>query len=251
MRSNRRRFLLAAPLAFALLSACAEQSGSVPDVPIADLTAEVPELDAVHEIMRPLWHDAFPAQDFMAIQEMVPQFEPLLAALDEAPLPGILRDEQAAWDAGKARLSESFAGLKSAAETGAEAEMLAYAEAFHGNYEGLVRIIRPLVPELDTFHQHLYGLYHHYGPGYDLEKIERSATDLFASVPALTDVQLPERLSEHQARFESAVRVLGESVDALLTSLEDPKRAEIEAAIENVHTTYTEAEGIFDEGGHG
>ena len=45
-------------------------------------------------------------------------------------------------------------------------------------YEGLVRIIRPPLPELEAVHQHLYGLYHYYGPGYDLEKIrERSHGD--------------------------------------------------------------------------
>ena len=68
------------PVAFTLavaatapLFACGERSGSVPEIPEAELVADVPELDAVHEVMAPLWHEAFPAQDFEAIAEAVPQ----------------------------------------------------------------------------------------------------------------------------------------------------------------------------------
>jgi hypothetical protein len=234
-----------------LLAACAEESGSVPEVPTSELTADVPELDAVHDIMRPLWHDAYPARDFAAIQEMVPQFEPLLAELDAVELPGIMREKQTGWDEGKQRLMGSFEGLKKAANTGNEAEMLAYAEAFHGNYEGLVRIIRPVVPELEAFHQHLYGLYHYYGPGYDLERIRQAAQEMAAAIPPLQGAQIPDRLSDHQAHFEMVVEALGESVGALMASLQDPRKAEVEAAIEAVHDAYGEVEAIFDEGSHG
>jgi hypothetical protein len=233
------------------LSGCGERSGSVPEVPASEVTAQVPELDAVHEIMQPLWHDAFPAKDFAAIQEMVPQFEPLLTALGAADLPGILREKQASWDEGKGRLMESFQGLKAAASSGNQAEMLAYAEAFHGNYEGMVRIIRPVIPELEAFHQHLYGLYHHYGPGYDLEKIRQAAKEMAAAIPPLQAAQIPERLAGHQAHFEMVVEALGESVGALMASLQAPNKAEVEAAIEAVHDAYGEVEGIFNEGSDG
>jgi len=250
MLGQKRVYILTITILL-LLAACTEQSGSVPEVPASELTADVPELDAVHDIMRPLWHDAFPAQDFAAIQEMVPQFEPLLAALDAVDLPGIMREKQAGWDEGKQRLMESFDGLTEAANTGNEAEMLTFAEAFHGNYEGLVRIIRPVVPELEAFHQHLYGLYHYYGPGYDLERIRQAAQEMAAAIPPLQGAQIPDRLSDHQAHFEMVVEALGESVGALMASLQDPLKAEVEAAIETVHDAYGEVEAIFDEGSHG
>ena len=233
------------------LGACSEPPGSVPEVPATELAAEVAELEAVHEIMAPMWHDAFPARDFAAIQEAVPQFEPLLGELDSAELPGILQDKQTTWDEGKVRLMESFGGLKTAAEAGDEDGMLAYAEAFHMNYEGLVRIIRPVLPELAAFHQLLYGLYHYYGPGYDLEKIEHSATEMAAAIPALQEAELPARLADHQAHFEMVVKTMGEAVGSLMATLDDPSRADIEAAIEAIHTAYQEAEGIFDNGSHG
>lgn len=232
-------------LAMVALSACAEQSGSVPEVPSEELTAQVAELEAIHEVMSPMWHEAFPAKDFAAIQAAVLEFEPLLLDLDAATLPGILQDKQARWDEGKARLLHSFQELKSAAHAGDEAGMLGSAEAFHMNYEAMVRIIRPVVPELDAFHQHLYGVYHYYGPGYDVEKIRGAANAMAAAVPPLEAAQLPARLEDRQADFEARVAELGDQVASLLIVLENPRREAVEEAIEAVHSAYEAVEAIF------
>ncbi|MBT8398430.1 MAG: hypothetical protein KJN92_15760 [Gemmatimonadetes bacterium] len=250
----KNRNLLIGPLlsaALFLIPGCQEESGSVPEVSEAELTAEVPELSAVHEFMQPLWHDAFPAKDFDAIRELVPQFEPSLTALDAVELPGILRDKQAGWDEGKANLQTAFDGLKAAVEAGDEEGMLGYAETFHMLYEGLVRIVRPPLPELEAVHQHLYGLYHHYGPGYDLEKIRRAATDMAAAIPALQEAELPSRLADHQGHFEMVVTELGEAVGGLMAVLDDPSRSEVDAAIDAIHSAYEEIDGIFTNGSHG
>jgi hypothetical protein len=229
-----------------LLPACGdERPGSVPDVSEEEITARVAELEAIHEIMQPVWHEAFPARDFAAIQEAVPEFEARLAALDAVQLSGILQDKKSRWDQQKALLMASFQELKQAAEAEDEDRMLAHTEAFHMHYEGMVRIIRPVVPELEVFHQHLYGLYHHYGPGYDLEKIQRAADAMAEAIPPLQAAQLPARLTEHQAHFETAVATLGERVAALQAALVDPSRADVEAAIEAVHHAYEGVEGIF------
>lgn len=252
MKMHSTRLLAVALLGVLSLgiSSCGEAPGSVPEVPATELAAEVAELDAVHDIMVPLWHDAFPARDFTAIQEMTPRFEPLLAALDAAELPGILQDDQASWDEGKARLLETFQGLKAAAEGGDQDGMLAYAEAFHMNYEGLVRIIRPILPELETFHQHLYGLFHYYGPGYDLEKIQRAADSMTEALVPLTTAELPSRLADQQGAFESAVESLSAAMTGFQESLLNPRKAAVEEAIDAVHTAYQGVEGIFDGGRH-
>lgn len=228
------------------LPACGERSGSVPDVPAEELSAQVAELDGIHEIMRPLWHDAYPARDFEAIRDMAPKFEEKLVALDAVELPGILRDKQEEWDAGKQRIMEAYAGLLAAVESGNEEEMLGLTETFHMVYEGLVRVIRPVVPELETFHQHLYGLYHYYGPGYDLEKIRTAAAGLAESIGPLETAELPSRVADRQGQFSDAVSTLAREVSALQESLEDPDRTTVEAAIEAVHSAYTIVEQVFD-----
>jgi hypothetical protein len=141
---------------------------------------------------------------------------------------------------------EAFQGFKAAAEEGDEDGMLAAAEAFHGSYEGMVRIIRPVVPELDAFHRYLYGVYHYYGPGYDLEKIQEQADQMAAALPPLQAAQLPSRLEARQAEFEGLVEELGGQVAILLMTLEDPTREDVDAAIESVHTAYKAVEAIFD-----
>ncbi len=248
-----RTTLLSVTLASAIsvLSGCGDKPGSVPEVPAEELTASIPELDAVHEFMEPLWHDAFPARDFERIQELVPEFEPTLAALDAVELPGILQDKAEAWYEGKLILASAFEGLKAAADAGNEEEMLGYAETFHMSYEGLVRIIRPPLPELEAVHQHLYGLYHYYGPGYDVEKIRGAATEMAAAIPALQAAELPSRLSDHQAHFEMAVTDLGETIGALMATLDNPGKEAVTAAVESVHAAYSEIEGIFTTGSHG
>lgn len=237
--------LLVGSAAFFTLAACAEQSGSVPEVPVEELAAEVAQLDAVHDIMAPMWHEAFPARDFAAIQASVSEFEPLILELDAVELPGILQDKQEAWDEGKARLLQSFQDLKAAAAAGNEEGMLGSAEAFHMSYEGMVRVIRPVVPELDLFHQSLYGVYHYYGPGYDLVKIRDNADKMAETIPALQEATLPARLEERQADFEAKVGELGDRTAELLLALEDPDRERVGAAIEAVHAAYQAVEDIF------
>lgn len=246
MMVRGRLFLSAALGAILLVSACAEESGSVPEVPKEETTRSVPELDAVHEVMVPMWHDAWPARDYDAIRTSVEDFEPLLTALEGAQLPGILQDEQARWDEQKALLMGTFQGMQAAAADGNDEELLAHAEALHMNYEGLVRIVRPLVPELDEFHQHLYGLYHYYAPGYDLEKMRKAVDSMSAVMPRLQAVQLPERLADKQEAFDAAVTRLGGEIAVLLMAMEDPDREEVLAAMEEVHTAYQAVEAVFN-----
>ncbi len=242
--SRPHLLLLLSFMAPALL-ACGERPGSVPEVSEEEMTARVPELEAIHEVMHPVWHDAFPARDFEAVRAAVGEFEPLMAELETAPLPGILRDKQPRWEEQMALLKGTFDGLKSAAEAGSEDQMLAFLEAFHMNYEGMVRIIRPVVPELETFHQHLYALYHYYGPGYDLEKIRQAAGAMAEAVGPLRAAQLPARVAELQGTFEGLVETLDREVGELQAALEDPSRARVEEAIEAVHAAYENVEGIF------
>jgi hypothetical protein len=104
---------------------------------------------------------------------------------------------------------------------------------------------------MDAFHQHLYSLYHHYGPGYDLEKIGTTARNMAAAIPPLQGVELPSRLADHQEHYQMVVTELGEAVGALIATLENPSRDKVGAAIEAVHTVYAEMEGIYTNGSHG
>ena len=60
----------------------------------------VPALDAMHEVIMPMWHEAWPNKDYKALAALVPDIEKHVAAISKAELPGILRDKKAAWEAG-------------------------------------------------------------------------------------------------------------------------------------------------------
>jgi hypothetical protein len=244
----RRTFHCGTLLSIALLmmASCGGNSQPSVEIPESELEASVPELTEMHDLVYPLWHTAFPEKDFDLIHDLVHQFEPGMAVLDTLALPGILREKQAAWDEGLAKMKESFAALQAAAHADDEAGMLEHTEAFHMDYERLVRVIRPLVPELEAFHQEMYRLYHYYMPAYDLEKIRETVSAMEVKLTALGEAELPGNLADRQAEFDEAVATLAERVTALADQLGDPSRRAVNAAIESVHTAYAGAEAIFD-----
>ena len=68
-----------------------------------EITSEVPELFAFHEVIYPMWHNAYPAKDYEALKGFVPQIKTSVAAINNAKLPGILREREGDW---KTRLNE-------------------------------------------------------------------------------------------------------------------------------------------------
>ena len=211
-----------------------------------ELKAAVPELGELHEVIYPLWHTAYPEKDYALIKELLLQAESLTAKLDAAKLPGILRDKQESWDQGKEFLKSALNNLKKAAESDDKEEMLKQLEAFHTGFERLVRTIRPMVPELEAFHQELYKLYHYHAPSYNLEEIRADVKALQEKLPSLKKVQLPKRLSDRQANFNSAVQELENAVNGLAEAVKTEKKKMILEFVEKVHTAYQKTERVFD-----
>jgi len=212
----------------------------------AELSASVPELAELHEVVYPLWHTAYPNKDYALIKELLPQARELTDKLDKAALPGILRDKQAAWDKGKLELQHSLQSLHAAIEKNNEEEMLKQTELFHASYEKLVRTIRPLTPELDAFHQELYKLYHYYGPQYDLAQIQTTAAAMQTKIEPLKKSQLPKRLADKQKDFDAAVVELEGVVNALVETAKTDNKEKVLAAVETVHSGYVKLEHLFD-----
>ena len=211
-----------------------------------ELTASVPELEKLHEVVFPLWHNAFPEKDFTMIKELLPQAESLFSELDKAKLPGILRDKQETWNKGKDILSSTINELKDAVSADNQEEMLQQVEAFHAAYERLVRIVNPLVPELEAFHMELYKLYHYYAPDYDIEKIKTAVKAMKERMVPLKEAKLPERLGGKQEEFEKSVNGLEKYLIDLEEMIKQELKENILESVEKVHTAYQKVEGIFN-----
>ena len=210
-----------------------------------ELKAEVPALEAMHEVIMPMWHDAWPKKDTKAIAAATPELERHLAAVQAAKLPGILRDRQSAWDDGVRALASGVAGYKAAALANDDPALLSAAERVHMQYEKLVRLVTPVVPEVDAFHQTLYVVYHYQVGTFSLPEIAESAKELDTKMQALKKATLPDRMNARAPAFDAARTGLATSVAALQTSVKGGAEAPIKAAIEDVHAKYEALEAIF------
>jgi hypothetical protein len=211
----------------------------------AETVASVPALDAFHEVIFKIWHEAWPKKDTAMLQKLLPDVEKGIASVAAAPLPGILRDKKDAWDEGVRKLQSAGAEYKAAAVAKDGAKLLAAAEALHSRFEGLIRAIRPALKELDEFHAVLYMLYHHYVPKNDLANIRKSAAEMTQKMAALNQAKLPERLIDKDYDFQVARGMLAQSVAALDAGIQSSDEKTIRDAVDAVHSRYQALEKIF------
>ena len=200
-------------VAFALvLSIAVSLTASAQHDPAGETAARVPALEKFHETIYTLWHTAWPAKDVETLLKLLPELEANTAAVTEAKLPGILREKEEAWNAGVTQLNGIMEEYKAAAAAKDTAKLLAAAEALHMRYEGLVRVIRPVMKELDAFHTVLYMLYHYNWPEGNGPKMKESAAQLVEKMELLEKGVLPKRHEKKMEMFNAAREKLGAAV---------------------------------------
>ena len=239
------RSLSATLLAATVLALTAAPTLAQPAPKPADLKASVPALDAMHEVIMPLWHDAWPNKDVKAMAAMLPEIEKHFAAVNKAELPMVLRDKQAAWVSGVDDMKQTIAAYKAAVGTGDNDALLKAAEKLHSQYEALVKIVRPVLKEMEDFHATLYVLYHYQISPFQYDKASESIRTLQAKMEALNKATLPERLKAKTESFNTQRERLGKSINELVALLDTKDRARILAAIELMHTQYENLERVF------
>lgn len=212
----------------------------------SETKSEVPELTAFHDIIYPIWHTAYPEKDYNALRGFVPQIEELAAKVYAAKLPGILREKQAKWDEGLAKFRKSVDEYKAAAAGTNDETLLKAAEALHTNYEALVRTIRPVLPEVDAFHQVLYVVNHTYAPEKSYDKIREVSADLLAKAEAVAKAVLPTRLQAKAADYAKAAADLVEAAKQLDAAAKAHDHQGMLDGVDRVHVRYQALEKIFD-----
>ncbi len=210
-----------------------------------EMKASVPALEAMHEVIMPLWHEAWPNKDVKAMAAMVPDIEKHMTAIEKAELPGILRDKQASWTAGVADLKATVAAYKAAADAGNNEALLKAAEKLHMQYEGLVKLVRPVLKEMEDFHSSLYVLYHYQMSPFQLAKASESIQALKVKMDALNKAALPARLQPKTDLFNAQRARLAKSIDDVVAILPGKDETKIKAAIEVMHAEYEGLEKIF------
>jgi hypothetical protein len=212
----------------------------------AELSAQLPVLEEFHEVIYPLWHQAWPNKDYALIRELLPKVVTFTAQIEATPLPGILRDREEKWKQGVATLRTCTDKLSAAVKGGQEQAMLDAVEKLHSSYEGLVRTVRPRFAEMEAYHAVLYQIYHYYMPNKDLAKLRTASKELIAKSAALVKAQTPKRFVEKEAQFRAVLAKIDATTQLLARAAKGKKWPPIEKAVEEVHNSYLELEQLYE-----
>jgi hypothetical protein len=211
-----------------------------------ETNTDIPELKELHYTIYQIWHNAWPNKDIQMLQQLIPEIDSGLTKLQKVQLPGILRERKQNWEGGLQKLSECVSTYKAKAGQKDSVGLLGAAEALHSQYEKMVRIVKPILKEINMFHQTLYMLYHYYYPDYNLEKIRESVSELDRKMQDLVKAKLPERLAERTKDFNKAVKDLKKSLNELKKAIKKDNKEVISTKIESLHSNYQALEAVFD-----
>ena len=212
-----------------------------------ETSSQVKELAGFHDVIYQIWHTGWPEKDVKFLQSLLPDVEKGFAEIKGAELPGILRDKKSKWEDGVKKFGACVEDYKNAVAKNDSVGLLNAAEKLHSQFETLVRVIRPVLKEVDAFHQILYMLYHYYTPEYNFEKIKESAAEMQTKMEELNNAELSQKMKSREEAFnnarmelEIAVKKFNETVNS-----NDNKKS-VENAVDLVHSKYQELEKVFD-----
>lgn len=207
-----------------------------------ETTTKIQELADFHEIIYPIWHTAYPAKDYDALRSYVDEVNEKAEKIYNVKLPGILREKEEKWKKGVEELKYAVEKYNEAASSGDDESLLNAAEELHSKYENLVRIIRPVIKELDEFHNILYVIYHKYYPDKKYEEIRKQCNALRETSSKLLSAKLPKRLESQKEKFDELTNNLIKSVDELCKA----KDKDMDKAVEKMHSNYAAIQDLFE-----
>ncbi len=212
-----------------------------------EIKSEVKELTEFHDVIYQIWHTGWPQKDINLLVSLTPDVEKGYDKIKNVELSGILRDKKSKWDDGLKKFRINVEMYKGAAAKKDSVGILNAAEKLHMQYEALVRIVKPVLKEVDAFHQELYMLYHYNMPNYDYTKVQKSAIVLKAKMEDLMKAELSKRMNAKKDAFDKCRTELNTAVDKLNeVMVKGNDKNAINAAVDAVHSKYQELEKVFD-----
>jgi hypothetical protein len=211
-----------------------------------ELNARVPELEAFHEVIMPLWHTAWPEKDSAAMKAALPEVRKHVKSLHGVSLPGILRDRQEAWSAGLDRLDEALGAYEKAAAGGETQPLLDSVEKLHAAFEGMVSAVWPKTGELDAYHQVLYRIVHYYAPAKDAARVRQASRELKERCETLLAAPLPKWAQSKEKVLREGFRQLCSDTEAFAAAAAGEDFAAVERALDRVHGRYQAVEALFE-----
>ena len=236
-------------LCFIFLVFASKISFSQVKIDSLEITSSVPALTDFHEIIFPMWHTAYPAKDISALKGYVPQIKASMEAINNAALPGILKDKEADWKNHLKEFNVAAENYYKASEENDEEALLIAAEQLHYNFEMMNRVIRPVMKEIDDYHQTLYIIYHKLYPDKKYDEIAKLMDILIEEADAITKYpqdKLNKRLGNSISKFDLASKELYNATVSLKEVLNENDSMMKDEAVRHVHTMYQNLESVFE-----
>lgn len=212
-----------------------------------EVKSEVSALTEFHDVIYQIWHTGWPEKNVKFLGSLMGDVEKGYAEIKNAELPGILRDKKSKWDEGVKKFGDCVEEYKNAVAQNDSVGLLNAAEKLHSQYEMLVRVIRPVLKEVDAFHQVVYMLYHYYLPNYDFAKIKESAAEMISKMDMLNKAQLSVKMKNRQESFDKARMELEIAVKKFNDVVEQgDNKKQVENAVISLHSKYEDLEKVFD-----
>jgi hypothetical protein len=214
----------------------------------SEITWTVPELMKFHDVIYLIWHEAYPAKDTKALKGFVPEIKASMEKINNAKLPGIVREKESKWKEGLVNFNDAANNYYKVSEGSDEQAILDAAENLHSNFEMMVRILKPVMKEVDEYHKVLYVIYHKYFTDKKYNEILNVMDDLILKADAITKVaedKLQKRLKEKYSGYAPAAKELYDNTVALKDILKTNDSAKIDPAVEKMHSSYQKLEGLF------
>lgn len=211
-----------------------------------EITSSVPELYQFHDVIYVIWHEAYPAKDIAGLKGMVEKIQSYMAKINDAKLPGILKDKEAKWKDGLKVLNASAENYYNIANGNDDQAMLDAAEKLHADYEMMVRTLKPVSKEVDSYHKDLYVIFHKFYPAKDYNSIASIIDNMITKAEACANAKLPKRLENRMEEYQKTVKELVEKTTALKNALKTNDSTVIDKAIDVMHSKYQDLEKMFD-----
>ena len=215
----------------------------------SEISSDVPELQAFHKIIYPLWHKAYPAKDFTAIKGFVPEIKANMEKMNSAKLSGILRDKENQWKEQLVKFNAVAESYYKACAENDEAAMLKAAEKFHSAYEAMNRVVRPFTPEIDAYHQTLYVIYHKLLPEKNFKGVSVLMEKLIAQAQAIyktPEEQIAKRLKDRVPKYYTVSKEVYDNTVALQKIINEGSEKMKAQAVETLHISYQKLESVFE-----
>lgn len=213
----------------------------------SSINSSIPELSDLHDVIHPMWHDAYPNKDFNTFRHLLPLINTSAEKIYKVHLPPLLSERKDDWDNGVERFHNSVIKYNHAIEENDEDKLLEAADELHSNYETLVRIVTPATKEIDDFHKMFFKIYNQYLPNEDSDRLNKAIDNLVPLADKLMNSPLPDWASDKKDEFILyADKLYLSTLDLRSLKNSNADIDEIGKGLENVHAIYKKLESLFE-----